>query len=91
MARSDLEEERRRKKEKRDKGKRKQGEIDSDVEEEKSAKKESEELDLGGNIDLDGVIKEGDPSLGGFISMKAKNFMASFNLDKFLLGIYLKF
>ena len=43
-----------------------------DSEEEVEAAEETKELDFGGDIDQEGLIKEGDPSLNGYISIKAK-------------------
>jgi len=48
-------------------------------------------LGFGGDIDLEGLIKDGDPSLIGFIILKAKKFTDYFNPDKVRLGRYVDF
>ena len=66
----------------RQKRKRKKSERDLDSKEMVAAEEETEELDFGDDIDLEGLIKEGDPSLNGSISLKAQKFMDYFNPEK---------
>ena len=65
---------------------RKKSEKNLDSEEVAAAKEATEELDFGDDIDLKGLIKEGDPALTCFISLKAKKFMDYFNPNKLHLG-----
>ena len=69
---------------KREKGKKKQGEVE---EEEVDTKEKVVELDFGSNIDLDVIIKEADPNFRGFINQNPKSFFwTNTILTRFTLG-----
>ena len=54
-------------------GRKERGRSERDLDsEEVAAEEEMEELNFGGDIDLECLIKEGDPSLSCYISLKAK-------------------
>ena len=78
---------------KKNRGKEKRKKSDRETKSEEKIPEEDEATDMnfGGNIDLDGLVKKGDSTLGGFISLKAKKFMECFNPKKAYFGGYLDF